>query len=149
MMKSLTLLAATGLLALAACAQPASDSAADAGAVRALDASVANGVAATARGTFEGRSNHVTTGHASIARANGQWVVILEDDFTFDGAPDPRVALGRDGYDKDTNLSLLASDQGRQVYAIPANLDVADFNEVWIWCKRFNVPLGRAALRLV
>ena len=114
-----------------------------------LDVAKADKARVTARGTFEGLSDHVTTGHAGIARAGKQWVVILEDDFTFDGAPDPRVALGNNGYDKNTNLSLLASNNGKQVYAIPAGLNVANFNEVWIWCKKFNVPLGKAKLSLI
>ena len=114
-----------------------------------LNASTAETATKTARGTFEGKSNHVTTGHASIARAQGQWVVILEDDFTFDGAPDPHVALGNNGYDKNASLALLSSNKGRQVYAIPASLDVADFNEVWIWCDKFTVPLGVAKLTLL
>ena len=102
----------------------------------------------TARGTFQGRSDHITTGHASIGKVGNQWVVILEDDFTFDGAPDPHVALGAGGYRKDASLSLLSANAGKQVYAIPASLDVADFNEIWIWCDRFSVPLGVAKLTL-
>ncbi len=103
----------------------------------------------TARGSFEGRSDHVTTGHARILRSNGQWLVELEDDFFFDGAPDPKVALGNQGYDADTILSPLRTDQGRQAYALKAGLDIGDYTQVWIWCERFNVPLGVAELTLV
>ncbi|MEM7178636.1 MAG: DM13 domain-containing protein [Pseudomonadota bacterium] len=103
---------------------------------------------ATARGSFTGKSNHVTTGHASIARQDGQWVVVLEDDFTFDGAPDPHVALGSDGYRADASLALLSANAGKQVYLIPAEIDVANFNEIWIWCNQFSVPLGVAPLTL-
>jgi hypothetical protein len=113
-----------------------------------ISAEAAKTAAVTARGTFVGKSNHVTTGHASIALVDKQWVVILEDDFTFDGAPDPHVALGSGGYRKDAKLALLSSNNGKQVYAIPANLDVADFNEIWIWCVKFAVPLGVAELTL-
>ncbi|MHC4615567.1 MAG: hypothetical protein ACYTAU_18570 [Planctomycetota bacterium] len=28
-------------------------------------------------------------------------------------------------------------------------MDVADFNEVWIWCEKFSVPLGTAKLKLL
>ncbi|MBY8975750.1 DM13 domain-containing protein [Rhodobacteraceae bacterium NNCM2] len=106
-------------------------------------------IAKTATGAFTGKSKHVTTGHASIAFMDGHWVVILEDDFTFDGAPDPHVALGHDGYRKDAALGMLLSDDGKQIYRIPASLDVADFNEVWIWCDEFAVPLGMAPLKLI
>ncbi|MEM7643399.1 MAG: DM13 domain-containing protein [Pseudomonadota bacterium] len=93
-------------------------------------------------GTFEGASNHITTGTAEIA--DGQ--VNLLADFTFDGAPDPKVALGRDGYDASTLMGALESDTGAQSYAIPAGINPDDYNEVWIWCEQFNVPLGVAKL---
>ena len=93
-------------------------------------------------GTFIGQSNHVTTGTAEIA---GDTITLL-DDFTFDGAPDPKVALGKDGYDPNTILAPLASNSGKQSYAVPASIDTADYNEVWIWCERFNVPLGVAKI---
>ncbi|MEM9058891.1 MAG: DM13 domain-containing protein [Pseudomonadota bacterium] len=144
MIKQAMALCAAALLvgACAPAAQQAKPAAPTVTLAQAADAAV------TARGTFEGKSKHITTGHASIGRVGKQWVVILEDDFTFDGAPDPRVALGSNGYDKNAQLALLSSNAGKQVYAIPAGLDVANFNEVWIWCKKFSVPLGLAKLTL-
>ncbi|MCB1403372.1 MAG: DM13 domain-containing protein, partial [Rhodobacteraceae bacterium] len=67
-------------------------------------------------------------------------------DFAFDGAPDPKVALGQDGYRKDTLLGPLRSETGAQSYALPEGLDPAAYNEIWIWCERFDVPLGVATL---
>ncbi|MEO0402285.1 MAG: DM13 domain-containing protein [Pseudomonadota bacterium] len=93
-------------------------------------------------GTFTGASNHVTTGTAEVA---GNQVNLLAD-FTFDGAPDPKVALGKDGYDSKTLMGLLKSNNGKSSYAIPAGIDPSDYNEVWIWCEKFNVPLGVAKL---
>ena len=93
-------------------------------------------------GTFRGASNHVTTGTAEVA---GNQVNLLAD-FTFDGAPDPKVALGRDGYDARTLMGRLKSNSGASSYTIPAGIDPAQYNEVWIWCERFNVPLGVAKL---
>ena len=93
-------------------------------------------------GSFSGASNHVTSGTAEVA--DGQ--VNLLADFAFDGAPDPKVALGRDGYDPSTLMGALTSDTGASSYAIPAGIDPAQYNEVWIWCEQFNVPLGVARL---
>lgn len=93
-------------------------------------------------GTFQGASNHVTTGTAEIADGK----VNLLADFTFDGAPDPKVALGRDGYDANTLMGPLTSNSGASSYQIPAGIDASQYNEVWIWCERFNVPLGVAKL---
>ncbi len=102
----------------------------------------------TARGAFEGRSDHVTTGHARVVRTGGRWVIELEDDFAFDGAPDPRVGLGNDGFVAGTLLSPLRANAGRQAYALRPDLDIGDYTEVWIWCERFSVPLGVAELTL-
>ncbi|WP_299152625.1 DM13 domain-containing protein [uncultured Tateyamaria sp.] len=93
-------------------------------------------------GTFVGASDHVTTGTAEVA---GNQVNLLAD-FTFDGAPDPKVALGKDGYDSSTLMGLLTSNEGASSYAIPAGIDPSEYNEVWIWCEKFNVPLGVAKL---
>lgn len=97
-------------------------------------------------GSFVGKSNHITTGRAELAIEGGQAYVYLLDDFTFDGAPDPKVALGRNGYDAKTLMGKLKSNSGKQRYAVPAGIDASKYNEVWIWCERFNVPLGVAEL---
>ena len=93
-------------------------------------------------GKFKGTNNHVTTGTAEIA---GNQVNLLGD-FTFDGAPDPKVALGKNGYDKNTLMGLLKSNNGASSYTIPAGIDPSEYNEVWIWCEKFNVSLGVAKL---
>ena len=101
---------------------------------------------AGASGTFTGRSRHDTRGTGSLIQHGDGYAVQLGDDFFFDGAPDPKVALGRDGYDPNTILGVLARNTGAQTYPIPASIDVSQYNEIWIWCERFNVPLGVAPL---
>ena len=93
-------------------------------------------------GKFKGASGHVTTGGAEIA---GNTVKLLGD-FSFDGAPDPKVALGRNGYDKNTLLGKLKKNKGSSTYKVPASIDTSRYNEVWIWCEKFNVPLGVAKI---
>ncbi len=93
-------------------------------------------------GKFKGASNHVTTGTAELTKDSVQ----LLSDFTFDGAPDPKVALGKDGYDKNTLMGPLKKNTGASTYKLPAGINPDDYNEVWIWCERFNVPLGVAKL---
>ena len=93
-------------------------------------------------GTFTGESDHVTSGGVEVA---GNTINLL-DDFFFDGAPDPQVALGNNGYDASTLMGNLQSNTGEQSYEIPASINSDDYNEVWIWCVRFNVPLGVARL---
>ncbi len=109
-------------------------------------ASAALSATATRSGTFVGKSRHTTTGSVRIVENGGTFSVQLGDDFTFDGAPDPKVALGRNGYDPNTLLAPLAKNTGAQTYEIPSSIDVASYNEVWIWCEKFSVPLGLATL---
>lgn len=100
----------------------------------------------TRAGSFTGASNHVTKGRAALVVKGGTAQVVLQDDFWFDGAPDPKVALGNNGFDKSTLMGPLQKNAGKQAYTLPAGVDAASYNEVWIWCEKFNVPLGVAKL---
>lgn len=97
-------------------------------------------------GTFKGASNHVTSGRAELVKSGSGGTVELLGDFFFDGAPDPKVALGKDGYDPKTLMGLLKSNKGASSYKLPKGINPDDYNEVWIWCEKFNVPLGVAKL---
>lgn len=100
-------------------------------------------------GSFIGKSDHITTGGVKVIKtADGGAVVILDSDFSLDGAPDPRVAFGTDGkYDDASNLGVLQSINGLQMYRVPATVNVDKYNEVYIWCSKFSVPLGVASLK--
>ncbi len=100
------------------------------------------------QGTFIGASEHITTGGVQIVKtADGGAVVILDSDFSLDGAPDPRVGFGSDGtYAEASDLGELQNISGLQIYVVPPSINVDDFNEVYIWCLQFGVPLGVAAL---
>ncbi|MEM8753091.1 MAG: DM13 domain-containing protein [Pseudomonadota bacterium] len=98
-------------------------------------------------GTFTGLSNHVTKGEVSVVKTDDGYEIRLADSFWFDGAPDPRVGFGKDGKFVDaTDFEPLREDSGAQVYKVPANLDPAEFDDVFVWCRRFSVPLGVASL---
>ena len=95
------------------------------------------------KGTFKGLSRHVTTGGAELTGKQ----VLLQSNFTFDGAPDARIGLGKNGrYDPNTDLGALKKLKGKQSYRVHRGIDVADYNEVYVWCRKFNVPLGVAKL---
>lgn len=101
-----------------------------------------------ASGVFAGASNHVTTGSVSVVKTESGLRVVLGADFSFDGAPDPKVGFGKNGsYDKSSQLAHLQADAGEQSYAIPTSVNVSDYNEIYIWCEKFSVPLGVAALK--
>ena len=98
-------------------------------------------------GTFTGASNHITKGAVEVVKVDDGYEIRLKGDFWFDGAPDPRVGLGRDGkFVKETDFEILRANAGEQVYKVPADIDPSTFDDVLIWCRKFSVPLGVAAL---
>lgn len=101
---------------------------------------------------------HETTGTARVIRnADGSHQLELVGLDTSDG-PDLRVWLsdqpvrtGADGWHvfddgEYAELGRLKGNHGNQVYRLGAGLDPADFRSVSIWCKRFSVSFGAAAL---
>jgi len=99
-------------------------------------------------GVFKGLSNHVTTGGVSIINTGNGHIVVLENNFSLDGAPAPTLGFGKNGkFDTTTEFTKLSSITGAQVYQIPASINPADFTEFYIWCADFSVPLGVATLK--
>lgn len=102
---------------------------------------------AGAAGLFSGASGHVTSGSVEIEKTPEGYVVRLGPDFSLDGAPDPKVGFGRDGkFAPGTLIGKLKSLKGAQSFRVPAGLDIRVFDQVYIWCERFSVPLGAARL---
>jgi hypothetical protein len=98
-------------------------------------------------GQFTGASNHVTTGGVTITQDASGYIVTLGPSFFLDGAPDPKVGFGTNGtYVDGTLLGALESTTGAQSFRVPAGLDISGFTDVFIWCEKFSVPLGVAAL---
>ncbi len=101
---------------------------------------------------------HGTTGSVRVLRlADGSRVLRIDGLDTSDGPDlkvwltDARVIEGRDGWHvfddgTYTDLGDLKGNKGSQNYAVPADLDLASYRSVTIWCDRFNVSFGAAAL---
>ncbi|MEO1405905.1 MAG: DM13 domain-containing protein [Pseudomonadota bacterium] len=98
-------------------------------------------------GTFEGRSDHVTTGGVSVVQTASGYQLVFAEDFSLDGAPDPVVGFGNNGeYDVASQVDSLSNKTGAQSYALPATFTPSDYSEVYVWCEQFAVPLGVATL---
>ncbi len=98
-------------------------------------------------GQFNGANGHVTTGKVTIKKEGNDTIVILEDNFSLDGAPNPSLGFSKDGnYDVATDFSPLKSNTGRQVYKLPASINVENYDEIVVWCADFTVSLGSAKL---
>lgn len=99
----------------------------------------------SARGNFEGLAGHNAAGKAVLIKSGDKKYVRFEEDFEITNGPDLFVHLGRDGeYDKEVNLGPLKGNIGSQNYEIPENVKIEEYNEVWIWCRAFSVPFGKA-----
>lgn len=113
----------------------------------ALGLPVAAAVAGEGTGTFTGASGHATAGSVEVIRTASGWEIRLGGDFSFDGAPDPRVGFGSGGvFAPGTDFDRLRAQSGAQVYKVPEGIDPTGFDEVYVWCQRYSVPLGVAKL---
>ena len=107
----------------------------------------ATAAAGAGSGSFSGVNGHQATGRVAVIRTADGWEVRLEDDFTFDGAPDPRIGFGTaDKFAANTDFEPLRSKTGAQVYTVPAGVDPTAYDEVYIWCRKYSVPLGVARI---
>jgi len=101
---------------------------------------------------------HRTTGTVRVLRtADGSLVLRLENLDTSSG-PDVHVWLtdapveaGKAGWDvfddgKHLDAGKLKGNKGNQNYPLPADLDLATYTSVSIWCDRFDVSFGAAKL---
>ncbi|WP_051804933.1 DM13 domain-containing protein [Streptomyces sp. NRRL F-2747] len=102
---------------------------------------------------------HRTTGTVKLIELpDGSRTLRLENLDTSSG-PDLRVWLtdapvkeGADGWfvfddGKYVSLGKLKGNKGDQNYEIPAGVNLADYSSVTIWCDRFDVSFGAAALQ--
>ncbi|MPZ97305.1 MAG: electron transporter [Propionibacteriales bacterium] len=110
-----------------------------------------------AGGTFISHE-HETTGTVRVVQLPDGTHVLRLDDLDTSNGPDLKVWLsdaevveGRAGWHlfddgAYVNLGDLKGNKGSQNYRIPADVDLADFGSVSIWCDRFNVSFGAAVL---
>lgn len=101
---------------------------------------------------------HSTTGAVKILRyVDGTRILRIEDLNTSNGPKlevwltDAPVIEGLDGWrvfddGKYINLGALKGNIGSQNYVIPASVNLDDFSSISIWCERFSVSFGAAAL---
>ena len=109
-----------------------------------------------AEGEFVSQEHATSGGARVIELADGSRVLRLEGFSTSDG-PDVHVwltdqAAGGDwnSYDdgRFVKLGKIKATSGNQNYPIPADASLAGLRSVVIWCDRFNVAFGSAALAL-
>jgi hypothetical protein len=105
------------------------------------------GPTVVAQGSFVGQAFHEGEGTVTLLEVDGKHFVRFESDFKVTNGPDLFVYFGKDGaYVDAARIAELKGNVGGQNYVVPSGIDVADYNEVWIWCRAFSVPFARAVL---
>ena len=112
-----------------------------------------------ARGTFIAHE-HGTTGTVQVLALPGGRRLLRIDDLDTSNGPDLRVWItdapvltGRDGWrvfddGEHVELGRLKGNRGSQNYVLPESVDLRRLASVTIWCNRFTVSFGAAALQL-
>ncbi|WP_008310514.1 DM13 domain-containing protein [Leptolyngbya sp. PCC 6406] len=97
--------------------------------------------------------DHAVSGSALLETVEGETYLVFDDAFTTDDGPDLVVILYKEATvplaiaeDDYITLAPLASPSGSQRYRIPADIDLADYQSVSIWCRAFNVTFSYAPL---
>ena len=118
-------------------------------------ASAPSGPVDLLRGRFV-THEHGTSGRVRVvSQPDGSRLLAIEDLDTSDG-PDLHVWLtdaevSEDGWrvfddGRYVDLGELRGNKGNLVYELPRHVDLADYQSVSIWCERFSVSFGAAAL---
>ncbi|MBK1988743.1 DM13 domain-containing protein [Sphaerospermopsis aphanizomenoides BCCUSP55] len=97
---------------------------------------------------------HKTQGKLSVSTENGISYLEFDQSFKTDNGPDLFVILYRGNVppisgikEKDyVSVAALQKISGSQRYALPKNLQLANFPSVAIWCRKFNATFGYARL---
>ena len=96
-------------------------------------------------GSFIGQGGHTVSGEFQIIKQGETHYLVLQDNFKFDGAPDPKIGFSKnDEFSEDTLFSGLNLDEGKQIYRLPFDFDSAQYDEVTLWCDKFNADLAEA-----
>jgi hypothetical protein len=99
---------------------------------------------------------HPTAGTATIYRMADGTRVLRFTDFTTSNGPDVHVYMVASDDAKDIatvqhagfiDLGAIKGNVGDQNYTLGSDLDLAKYRAVSIWCKRFSVNFGAAALK--
>ena len=108
-----------------------------------------NEVSVLSKGSFTGFDKiHTGSGTAHVLSIGGKNYIRFEEDFDVNNGPDLYVGLGENGeYIEGSELGKLKGTVGSQNYELPAGIDPASVQEVWIWCKAFSVPFAMAVLK--
>jgi mannitol-specific phosphotransferase system IIBC component len=92
-----------------------------------------------------GIGSHHAAGTALVSTGRQDAATLTLANLSVDRVPDGRVYLAKGGdYTKAVELGKLRQTSGTVVFAVPNGIMPEDYDSVVIWCKKFNVGIGRA-----
>lgn len=119
------------------------------GAMTKDDAMAKDKMAMAPHGVFTAAEGHKASGKVEVVTANGKSQLRLGNDFSMERGPDvyvvlsPAAAMAKSGT---TRLGKVKRFSGAQTFDIPAGTDLSAATHVVLWCKKYNVLMGTAAL---
>src|SRR3989344_6693823 len=100
-------------------------------------------------GSFTGFDKiHYGSGDVVVLKTDEGYIIRFEENFNVANGPDLYVGFGKDGeYVKGTEIGGLKGNIGSQNYVVPNNINLKDYNEIWIWCRAFSVGFAKAVFK--
>ena len=104
-------------------------------------------MAAIRTGMLAGTGSHHAAGTVSVTKDQSGHKTLNLTEIRVDQVPDGRVYLAKHGdYRTGIELGQLTQFSGAVDFPIPGTVNLAEYDSVVIWCKKFNVEIGRASL---
>lgn len=103
-------------------------------------------MAAIRTGMLAGAGSHHAAGTASVTKDQSGHRTLTLTEVRVDTVPDGRVYLAKNGdYRTGIELGKLTQFSGTVDFPIPGTVNLEEYDSVVIWCKKFNVEIGRAS----
>jgi hypothetical protein len=95
---------------------------------------------------LKGSDGHHASGKVSFGMGMNNAQVLILSDIKVDRVPDGYVYLAKDGdWMHGVEVGMLKQFSGTVSFDLPADVNPDDYDTVVIWCKKFDVEIGRAA----
>jgi hypothetical protein len=105
----------------------------------------AMGVEKEVHAMLMGSGGHTAAGRVSFGMGMNDTHVLTLSDIKVDKVPDGYVYLAKNGdWMNGVQLGVLKQFTGTVSFDLPVGLDPDAYDTVVIWCKQFNVEIGRA-----
>ncbi|MBI2086813.1 MAG: DM13 domain-containing protein [Candidatus Zambryskibacteria bacterium] len=92
-------------------------------------------------------SIHYGSGDVKVIKTEEGYIIRFEENFNVANGPDLYVGLGKDGeYKGESQIAKLKGNIGSQNYVVPEDINLENYNEVWVWCRAFSVGFAKAIL---